>query len=412
MTLFPLAKQKFFGNNGEPLVGGLVFTYAAGTTTPIATASNQGGTPNTNPIVLDFRGECDIWGDPSLTYKLVLAPPDDTTPPTNPIWSVDNISLPGSGGTSPVTSVNGQIGDVVLDAADVGSVDEDSTIITVADETAAYPNSRQLLAGTNVTLDISVSGEMTINAATTPPDPMDELLAQARFSIKDNRVASNALKPDGLTITALTSGTFVTLSPATNLLGSFQYAVDTSPSGSADRQAAYYGTQPLEYVYKNTSGSTRAGGYRYFSRCMWLTAIAQQRAFGGLGSFAGSIMNQTEDPSSQLNCAFIGKDSADSNLFFMHNDGAGSCTKVDSGVAFSTLIGHILDLTMSCDPNGTTLVYTITDRSTGTVLLAGTASSNLPAADVGLLPAFIANTGSQTSPVEIGYQHCKLITNF
>lgn len=92
MNLSPLPIQKFFDNNGRPLVGGLLFTYTAGTTTKIATYKDQAGTPNTNPIVLDYRGEANVWLDPTLTYKFVLAPEGDTDPPTKPIWTVDNIS--------------------------------------------------------------------------------------------------------------------------------------------------------------------------------------------------------------------------------------------------------------------------------------------------------------------------------
>ncbi len=92
MSLTPSPKQQFFGNNGRPLDGGLLYTYAAGTNTKIATYQNEAGTPNTNPIVLDFRGEANIWLDAELKYKYVLSPRDDTDPPTNPIWSVDNIA--------------------------------------------------------------------------------------------------------------------------------------------------------------------------------------------------------------------------------------------------------------------------------------------------------------------------------
>lgn len=92
MNLSPLPIQKFFDNNGAPLVGGLLFTYIAGTTTKIATGKDQAGTLNTNPIVLDFRGEANVWLDPTLTYKFTLAPLGDTDPPTKPIWTVDNIA--------------------------------------------------------------------------------------------------------------------------------------------------------------------------------------------------------------------------------------------------------------------------------------------------------------------------------
>lgn len=95
MELSPLPKQQFFDNNGEPLVGGLLFTYVAGTATKVDTYTDStGGSLNTNPIVLDYRGECNVWLDITKTYKFVLAPRGDTDPPTKPIWSVDQISVP------------------------------------------------------------------------------------------------------------------------------------------------------------------------------------------------------------------------------------------------------------------------------------------------------------------------------
>lgn len=93
MNLAPLPIQKFFGNDGKPLVSGRLFTYAAGTSTKVATYVDSDGTPsNTNPIVFDFRGECRIWINPQLAYKFILAPPGVDDPPTNPIWTVDNIT--------------------------------------------------------------------------------------------------------------------------------------------------------------------------------------------------------------------------------------------------------------------------------------------------------------------------------
>ncbi len=92
MNLSPLPIQRFYDNNNFPLVGGLLFTYIAGTTTKIATYTDStGGTPNTNPVVLNYRGEAQVWIDPTLTYKFVLAPATDTDPPTNPFWSVDQL---------------------------------------------------------------------------------------------------------------------------------------------------------------------------------------------------------------------------------------------------------------------------------------------------------------------------------
>lgn len=79
-------RQKFFDSNGEPLAGGKLYSYAAGTTTPQVTYTDQGGgTPNANPTILDANGEADIWIGTG-SYKFVLKDADDVTQ-----WTVDNV---------------------------------------------------------------------------------------------------------------------------------------------------------------------------------------------------------------------------------------------------------------------------------------------------------------------------------
>jgi hypothetical protein len=86
-NLSSVPKLQFFDANGNPLVGGKLFTYAAGTTTPLATYTDSTGlTPNTNPIILDSRGEANVWLD-ATQYKFELKTSADAL-----IWTVDNIS--------------------------------------------------------------------------------------------------------------------------------------------------------------------------------------------------------------------------------------------------------------------------------------------------------------------------------
>lgn len=91
-VLSPSPKAQFLDASGNPLVGGKVYTYAAGTTTPLATFTTGAGTvPNANPVILDSRGEANIWYSNGTSYKVVLTDSADAT-----IWTVDNIVTIGS----------------------------------------------------------------------------------------------------------------------------------------------------------------------------------------------------------------------------------------------------------------------------------------------------------------------------
>ena len=80
--------QQFYDDNGNPLSGGLVYSYTAGTLTPLATYTDQGGgTPNANPVVLDSAGRADIWLNNASSYKFIVKTSTGTT-----IRTVDNIT--------------------------------------------------------------------------------------------------------------------------------------------------------------------------------------------------------------------------------------------------------------------------------------------------------------------------------
>jgi len=101
VILSPLAGAgwQFFDDNGDPLTGGLLYTYAAGTTTPLTTYTDStGATPNTNPIVLDSAGRvsAQVFLTTGSSYKFVLQTSASVT-----IWTKDNIDgIPESSITS------------------------------------------------------------------------------------------------------------------------------------------------------------------------------------------------------------------------------------------------------------------------------------------------------------------------
>ena len=108
LNLSPLggAGWQFFDNNGVPLAGGLLYSYAAGTTSPLTTyTTSAGNTANSNPIVLDAAGRPanEIWLAANA-YKLVLK-----TSTGVQLWSMDNITgLPAAGSQNYQIATAGQ----------------------------------------------------------------------------------------------------------------------------------------------------------------------------------------------------------------------------------------------------------------------------------------------------------------
>lgn len=71
-ALTPTPKMQFFDSNGVPLAGGKVYTYAAGTSSALATYTDSTETSqNTNPVILDSAGQANIWLGAAF-YKIVV----------------------------------------------------------------------------------------------------------------------------------------------------------------------------------------------------------------------------------------------------------------------------------------------------------------------------------------------------
>jgi hypothetical protein len=82
---------QFFTNTGAVLTGGKLYTYAAGTTTPLVSyTTSAGNVVRTNPVVLDAAGRVSSGGEIWITsapYKFVLTDSTDVL-----IATYDNIS--------------------------------------------------------------------------------------------------------------------------------------------------------------------------------------------------------------------------------------------------------------------------------------------------------------------------------
>jgi len=113
ISSFAGAGAQFLDDNGAPLSGGKLYTYAAGTTTPAATyTTTTGSAANTNPIILDAAGRTpnEIWLPVGNLYKFVLKSSTDVLigtydgiPAVNDPYSINSL-LSGVTGTNTISA--------------------------------------------------------------------------------------------------------------------------------------------------------------------------------------------------------------------------------------------------------------------------------------------------------------------
>lgn len=115
--LMPNGRQHYTDNAGLPLIGGKVNAYEAGTNIRKDTyTDSSGAVANTNPVILDVRGEASIhWGDGA--YKIVLTDSLD-----NIIWTEDNLTTAESFGNAAVAALAADLASTALATKNAGQV--------------------------------------------------------------------------------------------------------------------------------------------------------------------------------------------------------------------------------------------------------------------------------------------------
>tara|TARA_R110000868_G_scaffold120523_2_gene320080 strand:- start:1382 stop:3448 length:2067 start_codon:yes stop_codon:yes gene_type:complete len=320
MTTFlsPAPKLQFFGADGNPLVGGKLYTYAAGTSTPLVTYTDStGATANTNPIILDSRGEADVWLS-TAAYKIVLNTSTDTL-----IWTVDNVStlqglieayeasLAASSGSSLVGFIQAGTGAVAttvqtklrqyLNAKDFGVVGNGTTNDTTALQnalTAAAGKSLYLPAGTYLCTQLTISSGTTLfgdSPATT--------IIKANASLASNTSLFKNLNQSGTVYVYVDKGISVSniqfdganLGPRTSELVSFGKVNDLQVNN-----CQIYNVQYIGMALGGCLAATIVGCS--FTECGSDTAIAE----GGAALWMGPASDTTPSLDvSVTDCSFI-----------------------------------------------------------------------------------------------------------
>jgi len=280
-ALTPVPKIQFFAANGEPLVGGKLYSYAAGTTTPLVTYTDQAATSaNTNPVILDSRGEASVWLGTG-PYKLRLTTATDVD-----IWTVDDIYSEGAQSMQELLSSSGSslvgfIADGVgasyrtvqsklrdtVSVKDFGAVGDGTT-----DDTAA------IQAAVNVGGDVFFPvGRYVISSTINVTKTM--VLRGAAASFGDSTAAAELIYTgSGIAVQIGTSGTKI-----------YNVRIDTlkiSASGTATSSATAIGLKLLNSNYAVISNLVVRG----FTAGKGVQATASGSDIGASNNFIGCFL--------------------------------------------------------------------------------------------------------------------------
>lgn len=230
LSSFAGAGAQFFSDNGVPLAGGKLYTYAAGTTTPRTTyTSSTGSVANTNPIVFNAGGRTanEIWLTTGQTYKFVLTDADDVL-----IATYDNVP-----GVNDFASLNSYLTTYLASPAAIGGTTPAGGAFTTLSATStvsgagftAWAASPPAIGGTaaaagtftNLTASGTVSGAGFTNWAASPPAIGGTAPAGGRFTFAHTAPVAVTFSATAMGVDCALSNVFTT---------TFTANVTTAPS--------------------------------------------------------------------------------------------------------------------------------------------------------------------------------------
>lgn len=213
-----------------------------------------------------------------------------------------------------------------------------------------------------------------------------------------------------LTLWGITNTSVGTVShPAlasTNLRTAMRRWIWTS---AATNPAASEGRTAVGLVWRGDAPGL--GGWYYACRWAVSSSTATQQVAVGLWSATGAT-STSQVPSALTNCIFAGWDSADTNLQIMHNDGSGSCTKIDLGSNFpANNTTAVYEFMMFAAPNGSSVYYRVVRLDTGDST-EGEITTDLPASTTFLTRHEYMNNGSTAAAVVLEVARVYIETDY
>lgn len=126
------------------------------------------------------------------------------------------------------------------------------------------------------------------------------------------------------------------------------------------------------------------------------------RLFVGVND-SGAFTIAATDPSVKTTIIALACDSGDTNMQIMHNDAAGTATKIDLGALFPKTTGASYRAVFTAAANATSVDYEVTRLDGTTASASGTIATNLPANTAILSPIFAVSNGATAAVATLAF---------
>lgn len=205
-----------------------------------------------------------------------------------------------------------------------------------------------------------------------------------------------------------------------NTMGATVTATGTGTAHACASTNMYTSLAKVEYLV-TTPATTAVAGFRVSQNSLWrgnaaglggfhviiragqatgVASVSTERFFIGISTNTGAPTDV--QPSSLVNCIGVGYDAADTNYHIMHNDGSGTCTKVDTSIAQPTADRtDVCELALFAAPNGSDIKYQFTLLNTGSTF-SGTISTDMPSNTTFLSARGYHSVGGTSSVTGLG----------
>lgn len=360
------------------------------------------------------------------------------------LTSSNTLTLTGTDGSSAAFGTGGTVayanapvtlsGATNLDRATHGNrylICDTAATHTVLDDTAGAWLDGDILYGDNTSAgNVVLAADSTGTTNTVTAETGHSLTVAAGRSWSLRRTGANAWRGGALTTSAATSYTADYLtsgstwiaepleigSASWSLLGTNVSAVDTSTAaGVSALFNTSYGFRRIQYTAAaaaaNRSAGIRGGsaGTAYYPGAAGTLNLWFRGAFAavdaltacrvGCGLKTGGEPGATVEPSTLTDCVFVGADTTDTNLQVMHNDSAGSCTKVDLGASFPANSNGVdaYEVTFKFTAGASRSIDYTVKNMISAATASGTITTNLPTAGTTANHFVYRNTGANTT---------------